>query len=131
MQLLKREHLKQEPPCGRLESKLFGIAVRKGRTVRSGIVVALKALVPIKDLETLICIPEEGWSGQQKYRLRKFSIHVVISFFSLWTSRLIFPPPYPSFIFWLSFHFSCGQDRKSLFAPETKRKRLLRWLIRT
>ena len=40
------------------------------------------------------------------------------------------PPPPPSFIFWLSFHFSRGQNRKSrssvFFCSETKRKRLLR-----
>ena len=40
--------------------------------------------------------------------------------------------PLPSFIFWLSFHFSGGQNRKSpssvLFCSETKRKRLLRRL---
>ena len=40
--------------------------------------------------------------------------------------------PLPSFIFWLSFHFSRGQNRKSpssvLFCAETKRKRLLRRL---
>ena len=41
------------------------------------------------------------------------------------------PPPPPSFIFWVSFHFSRGQNRKSstvFFWPETKRKRLLRRL---
>ena len=40
------------------------------------------------------------------------------------------PPPPPSFIFWLSVHFSRGQNRKSrssvFFCSETKRKRLLR-----
>ena len=39
------------------------------------------------------------------------------------------PPPPPSFIFWFSFHFSRGQNRKSstvFFCPENKRKRLLR-----
>ena len=39
------------------------------------------------------------------------------------------PPPPPSFIFWLPFHFSRGQNRKSrssvFFCSETKRKRLL------
>ena len=43
------------------------------------------------------------------------------------------PPPPPSFIFWLSFHFSRGQNRKSpsslFFCSETKRKRLLRRLL--
>ena len=43
--------------------------------------------------------------------------------------RLCRPPPPPYFIFWLSFHFSRGQDRKfpsSVFlCSETKRKRLL------
>ena len=42
------------------------------------------------------------------------------------------PPPPPSFIFWLSFHFSRGQNRKShssvFLYCETKRKRLLRRL---
>ena len=46
-----------------------------------------------------------------------------------------FPSPHPaSFIFWFSFHFSRGQNRKSLstvfFCSETKRKRLLRRLVR-
>ena len=46
------------------------------------------------------------------------------------------PPPLPpaSFIFWFSFHLSRGQNRKSLstvfFCSETKRKRLLRRLVR-
>ena len=39
------------------------------------------------------------------------------------------PPPTPSFIFWLSFHFSRGQNRKSRYwdflRSKTKRKRLL------
>ena len=42
------------------------------------------------------------------------------------------PPPPPSFTFWLSFHFSRGQNRKSpssvFLCSETKRKRLLRRL---
>ena len=42
------------------------------------------------------------------------------------------PPPLPSFTFWLSFHFSRGQNRKSpsslFLCSETKRKRLLRRL---
>ena len=42
------------------------------------------------------------------------------------------PPPPPSFIFWLSFHFSRGQNRESrssiFLYPKTKRKRLLRRL---
>ena len=42
------------------------------------------------------------------------------------------PPPPPSFIFWLSFHFSSGQNRESrssiFLYPKTKRKRLLRRL---
>ena len=42
-------------------------------------------------------------------------------------------PPPPSFIFWLSFHFSRGQNRKPrssvFFCSETKRKRLLRRLF--
>ena len=42
------------------------------------------------------------------------------------------PPPPPSFIFWLSFHFSRGQNRKShssvFLYSETKWKRLLRRL---
>ena len=46
-----------------------------------------------------------------------------------------FPSPHPaSFIFWFSFHLSRGQNRKSLstvfFCSETKRKRLLRRLVR-
>ena len=36
------------------------------------------------------------------------------------------PPPPPSFFFWLSFHFSCGQNRKSRYSvflwSETKRR---------
>ena len=40
------------------------------------------------------------------------------------------PPSPPSFIFWVSFHFSRGQNRKSPFSVflccETRRKRLLR-----
>ena len=40
------------------------------------------------------------------------------------------PPPPPSFIFWLSFHFSRCQNRESpsllFFCSETKRKRLLK-----
>ena len=44
-----------------------------------------------------------------------------------------FPSPSPSFIFWLSFHFSRGQNGKSrssvVFCSETKRKRLLRRLV--
>ena len=43
-----------------------------------------------------------------------------------------FPPPPPSFIVWLSFHFSRGQNRESrssiFLYPKTKRKRLLRRL---
>ena len=43
-----------------------------------------------------------------------------------------FLSPFPSFIFRFSFHFSCGQNRKSpstvFFCSETKRKRLLRRL---
>ena len=43
------------------------------------------------------------------------------------------PPPPPSFTFWLSFHFSRGQNRKSpssvFLCSETKRKRLLRRLL--
>ena len=43
------------------------------------------------------------------------------------------PPPPSSFIFWLSFHFSLGQNRKSpssvFLRSETKRKRLLRRLL--
>ena len=42
------------------------------------------------------------------------------------------PPPPPSFIFWLSFHFSRGQNRESrssvFLCSETARKRLLRRL---
>ena len=42
------------------------------------------------------------------------------------------PYPSPSFTFWLSFHFSRGQNRKSpssvFLCSETKRKRLLRRL---
>ena len=42
--------------------------------------------------------------------------------------------PSPSFIFWFSFHFSRGKNRKSLstvfFCSESKRKRLLRRLVR-
>ena len=42
-------------------------------------------------------------------------------------------PPPPSFIFWLSFHLSRGQNRKSrssvFFCSETKRKHLLRRLF--
>ena len=42
------------------------------------------------------------------------------------------PPPAPSFIFWLLFHFSRGQNRETrssvLLCSETKRKRLLRRL---
>ena len=45
-----------------------------------------------------------------------------------------FPFPSPSFIFWFSFHFSRGQNRKSLstvfFYSVTKRKRSLRRLVR-
>ena len=45
---------------------------------------------------------------------------------------LPFPPPPPSFTFWLSFHFSRGQNRKSpssvFLCSETKRKRLPRRL---
>ena len=41
--------------------------------------------------------------------------------------------PSPSFIFWLSFHFSCSPNResRSLFflCPETARKRLLHRLL--
>ena len=44
------------------------------------------------------------------------------------------PSPPPSFLFWFSFHFSRGQNRKSLstvfFCSDTKRKRLLRRLFR-
>ena len=40
-----------------------------------------------------------------------------------------FPSPYPTFIFWLLFHFSRGQTREScssvFLCSETKRKRLL------
>ena len=43
------------------------------------------------------------------------------------------PPPPPSFTFWLSFHFSRGQNRKSpssvFLCSETKWKRLLRRLM--
>ena len=43
------------------------------------------------------------------------------------------PSPPPSFIFWLSFHFSRGQNRKSrssvFLCSKTKRKRLLRRLV--
>ena len=42
------------------------------------------------------------------------------------------PPPSPFFTFWLSFHFSRSQNRKSpssvFLCSETKRKRLLRRL---
>ena len=42
------------------------------------------------------------------------------------------PPPPPTFIFWLLFHFSRGQNRESrssvFLCSETKRKRLLRRL---
>ena len=42
------------------------------------------------------------------------------------------PPPPRSFIFWLSFHFPRGQNRKSrssvFLCSETKRKRVLRRL---
>ena len=45
------------------------------------------------------------------------------------------PSPPPSFTFWLSFHFSRGQNRKSpssvFLCSETKRKRLLRRLHNT
>ena len=45
------------------------------------------------------------------------------------------PSPLPSFIFWLSFHFPRGQNRKYrssvFFCSETKRKRLLRRLRNT
>ena len=44
-----------------------------------------------------------------------------------------FPSPPPTFIFWLLFHFSRGQNREScssvFLCPETKRKRLLRRLL--
>ena len=43
------------------------------------------------------------------------------------------PPPPPTFIFWLLFHFSRGQNRESrssvFLYSETKRKRLLRRLV--
>ena len=43
------------------------------------------------------------------------------------------PPPPPTFIFWLLFHFSRGQNRESRFlvflCSKTKRKRLLRRLM--
>ena len=42
------------------------------------------------------------------------------------------PPPLPTFIFWLLFHFSRGQNRESrssvFLCSETKRKHLLRRL---
>ena len=45
------------------------------------------------------------------------------------------PPPPPTFIFWLLFHFSRGQNRESrssvFLCSETKRKRLLRRLCRS
>ena len=45
---------------------------------------------------------------------------------------LLSPPPPPTFIFWLLFHFSRGQNRGSrssvFLCSETKRKRLLRRL---
>ena len=44
-----------------------------------------------------------------------------------------FPSPSPTFIFWLLFHFSRGQNRESrssvFLCSETKRKRLLRRLV--
>ena len=46
---------------------------------------------------------------------------------------LSIPSPSPSFIFWLSFHFSRSQNRKSrssvFLCSKTKRKRLLRRLV--
>ena len=48
------------------------------------------------------------------------------------TARKMALPPPPSFIFWLSFHFSRGQNRESRSSvfpcSETARKRLLRRL---
>ena len=44
-------------------------------------------------------------------------------------------PPPPTFIFWLLFHFSHGQNRESLssvfLCSETKRKRLIRRLVQS
>ena len=56
-----------------------------------------------------------------------------VSFLSAFPSAFpSFPSPSPSFTFWLSFHFSRGQNRKSpsavFLCSETKRKRLLRRL---
>ena len=52
-----------------------------------------------------------------------------------WGSKEVSFLPLPSFIFWLSFHFSRGQNRKSRssvsLCSETKQKRLLRRLERT
>ena len=43
------------------------------------------------------------------------------------TALLLLPPPPPPFIYWLSFHFSRGQNRESrssvFHCSETKRKR--------
>ena len=49
--------------------------------------------------------------------------------------KCFLPSPLPSFIFWLSFHFPRGQNRKSrssvFFCSQTKRKCLLRRLRNT
>ena len=48
------------------------------------------------------------------------------------TARKMAPPPPPSFVLWLSFHFSRDQNRESrssvFLCSETARKRLLRRL---
>ena len=56
------------------------------------------------------------------------------TFLLVWTAFMFLPspPPPPTFIFWLLFHFSRGQNRESrssvFLCSETKRKRLLRRL---
>ena len=79
----------------------------------------------VKDRAKLAQVKERGGVGEE--RKETFLPFLKPSFPS---------PPLPpaSFIFWFSFHLSRGQNRKSLstvfFCSETKRKRLLRRLVR-
>ena len=66
-----------------------------------------------------------AFAGERRFS-KSMGLSASVSFLSL-------PLPSPSFIFWLSFHFSRGQSRKSsssvFLCSETRRKRLLRRLF--
>ena len=125
-------HYLSRPMC--VSGKYFSCGIQNlGKYVACGILACVASVsvrfrskewgTRVKDRAKLAQVKERGGVGEE--RKETFLPFLKPSF----------PSPHPaSFIFWFSFHFSRGQNRKSLstvfFCSETKRKRLLRRLVR-